>query len=473
MIIDDRIPTPLFRASSVASILALTLALPSLAPSIASAQEGEPITACPELRAGCHEEAVEFHWREGFLDAVMFDTGWVPAGSPLQVRFALFAGGETEADLAGRSLVWWPSPLSVAVPGTPETGRFAIDYGIEILARIRFDVTVAGTHYTWEGDIPIGSIPHDLRMAASAGFDSMLLEPMTPRPISIADATERFRAFDADLAGLTGIPGLSGGFAVDAEGQLQADYRTDRIEIGDAPLPIELEGGSTVAGADEGTTGFGAAKDVVIQPIGSVDYDGIVTLYPTFYFEILGRRFDLALTSVAVPIVDLGREARFDPVTVHVPLPDARVEPRALDFGAVDVGDRAMQRLEIRNEGEAELTVTPRMARAPFEIADGAIVVAPRSARSVEVSFAPLEPGPAAAMLFLDTDDPDESLIVVRLSGDGTESSIADGGPGDGGYGGARTAGGCGCRVDGRAPSRASFALASVLALTLLVRRRR
>ncbi|MDQ3035671.1 MAG: hypothetical protein M3Y87_24915, partial [Myxococcota bacterium] len=454
MIANDRIPTPLFGGSSGASILALALLFAAIAPSIASAQEGEPITACPELRSGCHEEAVEFHWREGFLDAVMFDTGWVPAGSPLQVRFALFAGGETEADLAGRSLVWWPSPLSVAVPGTPETGRFGFDYGLEILARIRFDVTVAGTHYTWEGDIPVGSIPHDLRMAASTSFDSMLLEPMTPRPIRIEDATERFRALDANLAGLTGIPGLSGGFAVDAEGSLAADYRTDRIEIGDAPLPIELEGGFTVAGADEGTTGFGAAKDVVIQPIGHVDYEGVVTLYPTFYFEILGRRFDLALTSVAVPIVDLGREARFDPVTVHVALPDARIEPRAIDFGDVEVGGRATRLLEIRNEGEAELTVTPRMARAPFEIAGGSIVVAAHSARSVELAFAPLEPGPAAAMLFLETDDPDESLVVVRLSGNATESSFGDAGVGDGGLGGPTTAGGCGCRVDTHGPSR-------------------
>lgn len=471
MIADERIPST--RIASILSIAMLTTS--SFATSIAHAQEGAPITACPELRAGCHEEEVEFHWREGFLDAAMIDTGWVPAGAPLQVRFALFAGGETEVDLAGRSLVWWPAPLSVAVPGTPETGRFSIDYGVEIVARVRFDVTVAGVHYTWEGDIPIGSIPHDLRMAATASFDSMLLAPMTPRPISIEDATERFRALDANLGALAGIPGVSGGFAVDAQGSLAAAYRTERIEIGDAPRPIELEGGSTIAGADEGTTGFGAAKDVVIQPVGHVDYDGVVTLHPTFYIEVPGRRFDLTIASIDVPIVSLGREARFGPVTVHVPLPDARIAPRDIDFGDVDVDAREMELIEIRNEGEAELTVVARAPGAPFEIGGGATVVPPRSSRRIEVSFTPLEPGPAIAMLFLETNDPDDSLVVIRLTGNGLASAIGDAGVvADGGVvgPGPSTDGGCACRAGGGAPSRGSFVVGLVLAVALVVRRR-
>ena len=86
--------------------VAITLAITALAPSSSVAAQ------CPDDAAGCHEEGVAFHWREGFFDSVMLDSGWVPAGSPLQVRVALFAGGETEIDLAGTSFTYWPAPLS-------------------------------------------------------------------------------------------------------------------------------------------------------------------------------------------------------------------------------------------------------------------------------------------------------------------------------------------------------------------------
>lgn len=455
--------------------VAFLVAITTLAPSpfdVARAQ-------CPADADGCHEEGVAFHWREGFLDSVMLDSGWVPSGSPLQVRFALFIGGETEIDLAGTSFTWWPSPLSVSVPGTPGSGFLSIDYGIEFVARVRFDVEVAGVRYTWEGDIPTGPIPRDLRVAAMRAFDSMLLPPQMPRPVMIEDTTERFAVIDADLAGMIGIPGVSGGFVVDIEGALAASYQTDRIEIGDAPSPITEEGAATVAGPDSGETDFGASKDVVIQPVGHLDYDGTVTLYPAFYIEVLGRRFDLGLGALPVPVADIGREVRFDPATVHVPLPDVVVMPRELDFGEVDVGRIVSQTLEIRNEGEAPLSVTPRLPRLPFSIATDEIIIPPASSRTVDVYFAPERAELTEAMLFLETTDPDESLVVIRLSGRGIGEVVADGGVGDDGGTpelGGLTGGGCACRVGvgrGGAGAGSMWTLAIGLTLALVIRRRR
>ena len=57
-------------------------------PAIARAQ-----VECPPDAIGCHAEDVDFRHRSALFDDVMLDTGWVPAGSPLQVRFGLMLGG--------------------------------------------------------------------------------------------------------------------------------------------------------------------------------------------------------------------------------------------------------------------------------------------------------------------------------------------------------------------------------------------
>jgi MYXO-CTERM domain-containing protein len=455
-------------------IAILVIASLSFASLSARAQEPE----CPMERVGCRTEAVRFHWREGVLDSFTFDTGWVPADAPLQLRFAVAVGGETEIDLAGTALAFWPRPLEVAVPGTPATGRLSIDYGLEVVARARFDVEAAGTRYRWEGDLPLGRFPRDLRIADAAVFDSMLLPPQTPRPVSVSDATEAVRVVEADLAGMIGIPGVGGGLAVDAAARLAAAYATDRIEIRDGAEPIREEGRSTVARPDRGASSFGPAKDLVIAPVGALDYRGTITLQPTFFVEVPGRRFEYPVAAIEIPVLMLGREVRFDAATVHVPLPDARVAPRQIDFGEVELGARATALLEVRSEGEAELMVTPRRPRAPFSVATEALVLPPRASRQVEVSFAPEAAGPEGAMLFVETSDPDQPLVVVRLLGHGTDRSLRDAGIGAGDAGprgaGAETGAGCACRAGGGRGRRGGGAAAlAVLAVAALAWHRR
>jgi hypothetical protein len=135
---DRRYPVYALRRSRPARALGLAVAC-ALAPTAARAQEG-----CPLDRAGCHTVDVDLEHREAFFDDVMLDSGRVPAGSPRQVRFALFLGGSTEVDLGGRAVTSWPPPLDARIPGRPSTGRLAMNYGLEIVAMIRIDVEVAG-----------------------------------------------------------------------------------------------------------------------------------------------------------------------------------------------------------------------------------------------------------------------------------------------------------------------------------------
>jgi len=411
---------------------------------------GVPTTAlaqveCPPDAVGCHTEDVDFVHRDALFDDVMFDTGWQPAGSPLQVRFAVFLGGSTQVDMGGTSVTSWPPPLDEAVLGREGTGRLAINYGIEIIARIRFDVTVAGARYTWEGDIPIpGGIPPDLRMADEMTFDPFLLPPAELFAM-VMDETGAIPVVDYDITdALIPIPGISGGFLLTATGGLGATYQTNRIVIDDAVDAIEVEGGSVVVRADPEAPELGAAKDVGITPEGLVVYDGAITLAPSLFVEIAGRRFDLPIADIPIPIGPFDSNTDFNREEVHVPLPDIRVDPTSLDFEATAVGASSQLLLTVHNEGEAPLEVEVRPPANPFAAGETMLSIPPSSSARLAIDFAPFIEGDRNAVLFLASNDPDEPLVTVQLNGSGFGEAPTDGGVGDGGPGGTMD-GGCGC----------------------------
>ncbi len=432
---------------------------------------------CPPDAVGCHIEDVDFEHRDALFDDVMLDSGWVPAGSPLQVRFALMLGGSTQVNMGGTSVTTWPPPLSEIVVGRDGTGRLAINYGIEIIARIRFDVTVAGSRYTWEGDIPIpGGIPPDLRMADEMVFDPFLLPP-SDVIATVMDVTGEVPVVNMDITdALIPIPGIGGGFLLTATGSLGAAYVTHRIVVEDAVEAIETEGASVVVRAGPDEPELGGAKDVRITPEGTIAYDGAIILAPSLYLEIAGRRFDLPIAEVPIPIADFDSNTDFSTAEVHVPLPDIRVDPTTLEFERTAVGSSSQLLLTVHNDGEAALLVEVRDPASPFSVTEHALNVPPSSSARLAVDFAPFLGGDRNAVLFLASNDPDEPLVTVQLNGTGFGDALADGGVGgDAGPGGPPIDGGCSCRAagPGRHGAGALLGLAGLGLLTTRARRRR
>lgn len=418
-----------------------------LLPTSASAQE------CPVDHVGCHTEDVDFRYRAALFDDLMFDTGWQPAGSAVQVRFALFVGAGVEVEMGGTSVTSWPPALYESVPGRPGTGRFYFNYGIEVVARLRFDVRVAGIRYAWEGDIPIpGGVPRDLRLADEITFDPFVLPPSEPRPISATDMTGTVTLYDVPITdALIPIPGISGGFAVDAVAMLEGLYRTNTIEVNDAVGMIDTENGSVVVRADMGADGLGGAKDLVITPHGTITYEGMVTLMPVVYIEIAGRRFDIPIGDIPVPIPAVDSDTDFTPAEVHVPLPDIRV-PTTVMFEPTRIGAVDTQLMTITNDGESTLDVEIRDPASPYGVGRTTISVPPRSSQPVELTFTPTLGDDRGGVLLLASNDPDEPLVTVRLNGS-TFGDTPDGGiGGDAGPAGP-TDGGCGCRTASKAPA--------------------
>ena len=427
----------------------------------------QPAT-CPPDHVGCFAEDAEWTWEDTLVGTVDFDSGWVPAGSPVQLRLSFHLAGATMIAMGGTPTASWPPPLEVRVPGREGTGLFLVDYGMEVRAWFRFDVEVAGVRYTFENEIDIPVLPMDLRFYDELLFDPFLLPDA--EPAVVADRTEPVPLVNLDLAGFVGIPGVGGGLRIDAQGDLRASYRTTAIVVQDA-APILEELGATVVRPDAGEAGFGGSKDLLIHPEGVLDYEGALVFSPTLFLDVVGRGFDFPLSEIPLDLVALSREVVFDDVLVHVPLPDIDVADRAVDFGEVFVGGSSTRLLRVDNRGEALLRVDLAPAEG-FAVERTHLDVPPMSSARVELTFLPAEPGPVNATMWVGSNDPDESRILVRLTGTGLPPPMPDAGRPDGGTDAgpslADGGGGCGCRTTQGSPAPSLLVL-----LVVVVARRR
>ncbi len=107
------------------------------------------------------------------------------------------------------------------------------------------------------------------------------------------------------------------------------------------------------------------------------------------------------------------------------PTPDINLNPVALDFGTVTVGGMATLNSAIQNLGDADLTVTAirLCAGTSSEFAFTALPtpfrLAPRTAQTLTVVYAPADVGPDRGCIDVASDDPDEGLVQINLAGSG------------------------------------------------------
>jgi subtilisin family serine protease len=152
---------------------------------------------------------------------------------------------------------------------------------------------------------------------------------------------------------------------------------------------------------------------------GGVPDGGTVTVEVTFHSrELDGGDYD---GEVIVSSNDPDEDPVVIPTRMRVlGIPDIAVLPDAIDFGSLFVGDSRTRTLIVRNAGTSLLTVSGVVAQpGPFATPPAGFALAPRTQDTLVVSFAPTAVGPLAGTLTLSSDDPDESPLVVPLSGVG------------------------------------------------------
>ena len=120
------------------------------------------------------------------------------------------------------------------------------------------------------------------------------------------------------------------------------------------------------------------------------------------------RSNDIERTAVTVPLVGTA-----------VGVPRISVEPVSIDFGQVPLGESAQRSLQVRNDGTGRLTVSSIESSDPSVVVQGetAFELEPAAVRSLTLTFSPTALGTVQASLSVRSDDADQSLLTVPLSG--------------------------------------------------------
>jgi photosystem II stability/assembly factor-like uncharacterized protein len=103
-------------------------------------------------------------------------------------------------------------------------------------------------------------------------------------------------------------------------------------------------------------------------------------------------------------------------------VPDIRVVPTALNFGSVNVGQSSDKKLQIHNDGNAELHVTSITSTSSMFIVLNSFSVPPGGMVEVTVRFAPASAGVKTGNITIASDDPDEPNTSVSVQGIGVQT---------------------------------------------------
>ncbi|CAN5465746.1 hypothetical protein BH09MYX1_BH09MYX1_26060 [soil metagenome] len=390
-----------------------------------------------------------------------WDTGWIPNGSPLQVHLVARLHSRTQVDMEGTLDTTWPDALTLSPKGTAAKGKLTIDQGLEVTAEARFQVTIAGKTYGWTGNIPY--IPQvDLLAKNAVVFDPWAWKS---KPASVtADTPLTKLAKYSFTDSFINIPGIDGGFELDASASYSAVYDTLRI------------------GIDEGKNG---PKDVVdnspttrllISRAPSIDTSIFVhgeltrqmTMHfvPAFYFSLLNQNFTLPLANIPVALpAGAPQPWDFPTIDVHVPLPqiDAR---STIDAGTIPVNVATGVDVDVFDLGEEALSVSATTP-APMGFVDTKLLTLDsKKGGPVHVVVTPDKEGPFDIPVFLASNDPVVPVLEVHVKG--IAGGSISGGSVD------QTAG-CGCETvtEKSSSSVPLLSLFGTIALVALRRRKR
>jgi hypothetical protein len=360
--------------------------------------------------AFAHSDTLPIEWS--------FDTGWVPANSPLQLHLWAGVYATTRVSLKGSLETSWPDALVLRTPGDIDGGLLGYHYGAELGAQAKIHVTIAGKDYDWTGDVPY--IPQfDFQVEGEQVFDAWGFDP----GVTLSSKTMPVKIIQVGVGDIVGgsIPGIDGGIEVDLAMELAATYKTERmvIETSDGSL---VSGGDITAPGGESSTKYlnGPSIDLDVHPEGTVDYDGVIHLIPAFWVDLLGQKWNIPIADIPIAFPITQTKWSFEKQRVHVPLPDVVLSVEEIDFGDVEVGQKALTGFGVWNAGEARAKVS-FVSSSPdvFPAWDVSTDVDTGVTFDSAVRFIPTQNGPFEATLFVASNDPNDAVQKILLKGVG------------------------------------------------------
>ncbi|MFH1219248.1 MAG: S8 family serine peptidase [Candidatus Eisenbacteria bacterium] len=159
---------------------------------------------------------------------------------------------------------------------------------------------------------------------------------------------------------------------------------------------------------------------VTVAPAsGTIGASGSLPLSVNFDSEgLLGGYF---YASILINSNDPDEPTTTVPVTLHVlGAPDIDVSPLAMDFGSLFVGATKTANLVVSNPGTDQVNVSSIVSdNSDFTVSISSFSVPPRGAQTVVVSFRPSVAALRTGTLTVNSNDPDEPVIVVSVQGTG------------------------------------------------------
>jgi hypothetical protein len=222
---------------------------------------GSPAGDGGGLSLGPNTRAVSFEHLIEPMKGASYDTGWQPAGAPVQVRFTVTARSRLGAKLRGKARL--SGELELLYRGDPGGGTLELDVGYELAAKLKINKFPID----WEGSLPY--LPNaDYRFADTDSFTPFVLEGSSEKP-RVEDVAAKKSLWSTPIPGLN-IPLVGGGtVSVKVGGKLIA-------ELDGRAIRTTPKGGTAIRHTREGQTlawpGQGSHHE------GSASYDGTLRL---------------------------------------------------------------------------------------------------------------------------------------------------------------------------------------------------
>jgi hypothetical protein len=388
------------------------------------------------------------------------DTGWIPDGSPAQLRLTGAIVGHTNVAMTVQpSACWTDGHMTITVPGVAQSGLLDSEYGAEVHLYGQVHTSVLGYAIDWSSEIPIPFIPHDLVLGGTTTFDPVVLAD-SPQPVVqiVSAPTSPIVVLSTNLLdAIIAITGISGSLDVDVQGGMTTAYTTSSIAVGDGTITSVADTVTVAAPGD----GFGDTLAASISASGVVHYEPSLIFSLRFAVRILGVKivnYDLADISVALPTID--RAVVLTGSDLAIPLPRLDPIPTALGFAT-----GLTQQLQLHNAGSAPLAI--EVSSAPDGVsADAMTTIAPGADGTVTV-VATDRDALGSAPLVLATNDPGHPTLSIALEAS-HDGEVTTSGSGDPSGPSSKHSSGCAAR---HGDPLFGLALALVVALAMMRRR--
>jgi MYXO-CTERM domain-containing protein len=361
---------------------------------------GVPATA---LAWDSEPQDLTFHDQTDVFSAAEYDTGPLPGGSPLTVRFYIASEGGAITDMDATSELTWPDALTHTITGVPGSGWFRLVTDLTMQAEVGIDL------WGYTGTFPVWS--QALYMHDDATFDPLLLPDGSTPAVDLAsdgpgidpitynislftgvDLQFTLNVFPRATAHLAGISVATGDSIQTSESQL-----TDLDVPEENPGWIDL---SSTYLAD-----LAAHLQIVLVP-------GLDVCSPFGCFNVV-------TFEVPVDLVVYDEAHPFEAENYSHPLPSIVPPDPTHDFGEVAVGNLANATIPLADQGTLDLEGYAYIEgdAGAFTVYPTYFYATPGNEDGVVVTFAPTATGDTTALLVIESNDPVRPRIEIPLRG--------------------------------------------------------